>query len=386
VGLSSADVENVEFGTSRRGGYDRTEVTRFLARVAKTLAALESDMAVSRRLNRDYDDRLKTALREAEGSSDSFLLAADLKQKLLTEAEERAAEILSAAHAAVATPDVEAAVQADLDVLQRRSDTGEDSGSDDRVPAASVGEAGGEEPGESIRAASERKDAEDLLLAARAEVAAARGESDALKREAQETLDQAVHAVAEARAEVESILQAAREEAGRITEEAVSTADALLKSAEADAAGLVAKAETDAAEQRKDAAAESARMLRSARLEAEGVLESAQVRHRDALTRLRELEQRIADIEAVAPRFEAGAADEPDIVVLLEETHELSQDLAADITLRDEESGADPATKETRYSRRSARLPSLGKDANRVLADMGSLRTSEPESRTRRRK
>lgn len=382
--MSSEDIGGVEFATVRWGGYDRDEVRRFIAQVAEGFVALEGDLAVSRRLERDCEARLRAALRKSDESSASFLLAADLKQKLLAEAEQRAEEILRAAHRDASSDDVEAAVGADLETLLDRHDPDRDPGDDHDDGVALATEATDETVPEddATTDAGTRAGHEELLTSTREQLEAARRELDTVKTATAQVRDEADRSLAEARDRAESILAAARKEAEKIKEAGTSKVDRLVAAAREDAAELVASAEAAAEVRRKDASAESSSILRAAQLEAEKILEGARVRYRDAVERLQELNHRISDLENLAPGSEAGADD---LDLLLEQADELSSAVGDAVAVEDEKPKTGPDSKVSRYTRRSARLPSLGKEANGVLDALGSLRPSPSDRRSQRR-
>ena len=62
--LSSMDIERKTFDNSRRGGFDRDQVTEYLLRVARVLAQLESDLSVSHRRADQFQRDLTAAPEE----------------------------------------------------------------------------------------------------------------------------------------------------------------------------------------------------------------------------------------------------------------------------------------------------------------------------------
>lgn len=120
--LSSMDVERKTFRGARRGGFDRDEVSDYLRRVARVLGKLESNLSVSQRHSNELERQLGRAREKAEEGSKSFLHAADMKQRLLAEAEVRVAEILEQAHADSGVSDPVAASKRDLEVIKARFD------------------------------------------------------------------------------------------------------------------------------------------------------------------------------------------------------------------------------------------------------------------------
>ena len=86
-------VERRSFDVGRRG-YDRAQVDAFLAEMAASIAILEENLRDTLIYNRE-SERRRAGSREAEDSVVSaYVAAAEAKQKLLSDAEERAALVL----------------------------------------------------------------------------------------------------------------------------------------------------------------------------------------------------------------------------------------------------------------------------------------------------
>ena len=86
-------VERRSFDVGRRG-YDRAQVDAFLSEMAASIAILEENLRDTLIYNREFERR-RVGNREAEDSVESaYVAAAEAKQKLLSDAEERAALVL----------------------------------------------------------------------------------------------------------------------------------------------------------------------------------------------------------------------------------------------------------------------------------------------------
>jgi DivIVA domain-containing protein len=294
--LSSMDVERKTFDGTRKGGFDRDQVNEFLGRVAKVLSKLESELSVSRRHASELQRQLDRARREAEEGSKSFLFAAELKQRLLTEAEERATEILQAAHGASGTADPADAVRNDLDLVRRRLGV-EDGGAGPEVSSPASGELAAAE----LEAA--RAEAAEILATAQGQadriVANAATRRDALHGEVEQALGEARQLLlgatekdADARAEAQRLLYtAARKEnearkllesAGKKESEARAEANRLIAATQSkaekirhDAEGRVGEANQTARKLVEEAGEEARRVVDEARREGEVILAKA---------------------------------------------------------------------------------------------------------------
>jgi DivIVA domain-containing protein len=196
----AASVEGRSFELSRRG-YDRNQVDRFLADVAASVATLEEDLRDTLIHNRELERR-RVGNREAEDSVESaYVAAAEAKQKLLGDAEERAALILR---------------DAEVEASRLLSE-----------PRAAADQA--------------RKDAEGLLLQAQARL-------DAAKSEAAELADGADAARTEATRLAEIEVATATSDANRARADAEAESERLVQAARGEADGIVAEATRRASE------------------------------------------------------------------------------------------------------------------------------------------
>ncbi len=187
-------VERRSFDVGRRG-YNRAQVDAFLAEMAASIAILEENLRDTLIYNREFERR-RVGNREAEDSVETaYVAAAEAKQKLLSDAEERAALVLRDA-------EIESA----------------------RLLA---------EP----RAASEqaRRDAEGLLLQAQARLDAANREAAAIIEEAEAARSEATRRgeldIASAGTEAERLRTEAQAESVRLVDAARSEADSVLAEA-----------------------------------------------------------------------------------------------------------------------------------------------------------
>ena len=197
-------VERRSFDVGRRG-YDRAQVDAFLAEMAAAIAILEENLRDTLIYNRE-SERRRAGSREAEDSVESaYVAAAEAKQKLLSDAEERAALMLRDA-------EIQSA----------------------RLLA---------EP----RAAAEqaRRDAEGLLLQAQARL-------DAANEEAASVLAEAEAAKSEATRLGEIELATASEEAERMRTEAVAESTRMVDMARNESDAILVEATQRASEVYED--------------------------------------------------------------------------------------------------------------------------------------
>ena len=197
-------VERRSFDVGRRG-YDRAQVDAFLAEMAAAIAILEENLRDTLIYNRE-SERRRAGSREAEDSVESaYVAAAEAKQKLLSDAEERAALMLR-----------------DAEIQSARL-----------LP----------EP----RAADEqaRRDAEGLLLQAQARL-------DAANEEAASVLAEAEAAKSEATRLGEIELATASEEAERMRTEAVAESTRMVDMARNESDAILVEATQRASEVYED--------------------------------------------------------------------------------------------------------------------------------------
>jgi len=244
----AASVERRTFAVSRRG-YDRGEVDAFLSEMSNAIAELEASVRDALIHNRELERR-RTGTREVEESVESaYVAAAEAKQKLLSEAEDRAALILR---------------DAEIEAGRLLADP---------------------------RAASEaaRKDAEGLLRQAQARLEAATEEAAAIRGEAEGVLRDATRTaeleLATAREEAERTREAAAAEKKRILEGAESAAQSTLDDAKARASEVYEEERRRSIERfaaSRDEYEELARRLRSLK-EATGDMLTKALRDYDAI-------------------------------------------------------------------------------------------------------
>ena len=193
-------VEGRSFDLGRRG-YDRAQVDRFLAEIAASIALLEENLRDTLIYNRELERR-RVGNREAEDSVETaYVAAAEAKQKLLTDAQERAALILR---------------DAEIDSARLLAE-----------PRAAAEQA--------------RKDAEGLLLQAQARLDAAHEEATTITQEAE-----SIRAEATRLGEIE--LATASSDAERALAEARAESDRLIDAAQSEAEGILAEATSRASE------------------------------------------------------------------------------------------------------------------------------------------
>lgn len=193
-------VEGRSFDVERRG-YDRKQVDRFLTEIAASIASLEDNLRDALIQSRELERR-RVGTREAEESVGSaYIAAAEAKQKLLSDADERAALVLR---------------DAEIEVAKLLAE-----------PQATAEQA--------------RKDAEGLLLQAQARLDTANKEAETIGEETE-----SIRADATKRADAE--VSKAREEADQIRGEAAGEAEEALKEAGTEAESILADATDRATE------------------------------------------------------------------------------------------------------------------------------------------
>jgi DivIVA domain-containing protein len=193
-------VEGRSFDLGRRG-YNRAQVDAFLSEMATSIAVLEDNLKDTLIHNRELERR-RLGNREAEDSVESaYVAAAEAKQKLLSEAEERAALILR---------------DAEIESARLLSE-----------PRAAAEQA--------------RKDAEGLLMQAQARLDAASEEAASIAQEAE-----ALRTEIAGLGEIE--LATARSEADRERAESRAEAERLVSAARSEAESILAEATRRASE------------------------------------------------------------------------------------------------------------------------------------------
>jgi DivIVA domain-containing protein len=195
-----ASLRQRSFSVARRG-YDRSQVDEFLDELATSIATLEDSARDALIQNREIERR-RLGNREVEESVEStYVAAAEAKQKLLSEAENRAAMILR---------------DAEIEAARLLSNP---------------------------RAAADRlrRDAEGILRQAQARLEAAAQEANAIEAEAKRVLG-------ETEREADAALAAAAEEAERIRSEATGASREEIAAAHEEAATVLADARNRAAE------------------------------------------------------------------------------------------------------------------------------------------
>ena len=261
--ISSMDVERKTFGTSRRGGFDRDQVTDYLELVARVLSKLESQLSVSRRHSSELEREVTRAQREADEGSKSFLFAAELKQRLISEAEQRAAEILQSAHSSLGTDDPAPATRQDLDLVRRRSGIAEEGKGSETVTAGANESAGASaSPGAELEAA--RAQAGEVLARANDE---ARQMAAAGRAEAEQALEEAKRLLSES----EKKDSATRKDAERSLDEANQESEGVRKDAER----RVAEANQTARKLAEEPGEEARRIVKEAHREGEVIEQKA---------------------------------------------------------------------------------------------------------------
>jgi DivIVA domain-containing protein len=185
-----------------RRGYNRAQVDAFVTELAASIAVLEENLRDTLIYNRELERR-RVGNREAEDSVESaYVAAAEAKQKLLSEAEDRAALILR---------------DAEIESARLLSE-----------PRSAAEQA--------------RKDAEGLLMQAQARLDAATEEAAGIRQEA-ETL----RTEAAGLGEIE--LATARSEADRERAESRAEAERLVSAARSEAESILAEATRRASEE-----------------------------------------------------------------------------------------------------------------------------------------
>jgi DivIVA domain-containing protein len=415
--LSSMDVERKAFDTTRKGGFDRDQVTEYLRRVARVLAKAESDLSVSQRHSHELERQLVRARHKAEEGSKSFLFAADMKQRLISEAEVRALEILEEAHIALGAEDTAAAAAADLDVVRHRADMSEDSEAPapvvetdvSGVDAVAAAQAEAEEMLAAARTEANRitsaaddyaveiaADADRALAAARAavpdvdagEAGSLRMEAERLIAEAKDEADRLGQDAANARREAE---EAAAEEAERVVAAAKTEADRLkaeadqsAKDAEAQAAAAAVESErvlseaAELAEASLGDAREMKELAEAASLAADEDREAARIaRERaDQLAQAAENREREADraFAKAEAKIQAAEAQSREMMLAAAAEGEAARKAAADHARQTEKTALDKSDRVLAAARREAAsiLADAREEADRILAQVRS--------------
>lgn len=107
----STQLTSHSFSRIKRGGYDPSEVDAYLDDLSRAVGRLEEHIAIARTRIGEFEKRVKGDEDAETVVQTAFLAAAEVKSKMLSEAEDRAAEIVRNAQAAGATassPDGEA--------------------------------------------------------------------------------------------------------------------------------------------------------------------------------------------------------------------------------------------------------------------------------------
>ena len=130
---------------------------------------------------------------------------------------------------------------------------------------------------------------------------------------------------------------------------------------------------------------EASEVTARAQQEAAAVNREAEQEHEDLLMRLRRLRALVEQLEAGAEGADHPLPSPPPPPPATEEPKEERVVVSLDDRAEDAAPGAAVdgevprrAMKQSRSARRSASLPSLGRDANKVLGDMSSLRKERP--------
>ncbi len=97
--MSILDITTRTFGSSRRG-YDRDEVDAFLDRVARALQREREELRRAAHRIQDLEDDLEIARVAADKGATTMLRAAEMKQRLLADATDRALQIVRAGYSA----------------------------------------------------------------------------------------------------------------------------------------------------------------------------------------------------------------------------------------------------------------------------------------------
>jgi len=195
-----ASVRQRSFDVARRG-YDRSQVDQFLEELATSIGALEDLARDAMIQNREIERRRLGSRSVQESVESTYVAAAEAKQKLLSEAENRAAMMLR-----------------DAEIEAARLLSGPQEAAD--------------------RA---RRDAEGILRQAQARLESASEEAETIQSEAHRTLE-------EANRDAETALAEATEDAERVRSEAAAASQQEMAAAHEEAAAVLADARNRAAE------------------------------------------------------------------------------------------------------------------------------------------
>ena len=251
-------------------------------------------------------------------------------------------------------------------------------------------------------------EANEMRTSAQASVEAA--EAD-LARGREAAYEEAASIVAEAEQRVEELsseiarLESERDRLAELTEEAAASeaiearARALeeVEAAEAEISELLATARADAAAVRSAAADEGAgileearagarRVIDDARIEAEHALRGARLEHQDLVARLRSLKLIIEELQQRLPDLALADGGDAVIINLLDEASAAAVDLRHRLDgIDDDWEGDLPPQRASRYSERSAGLPSMGhEEADKALDGLAAVRVVEPDDPPRK--
>jgi len=233
----AAAIRRAEFSASKRG-YDPDAVDAFLADLAEAIASLEDSLRTET-LRANALQRRFAVAGDAEDSIEvAYMAAAEAKQKLLGEAETRAAEIVRGAESAAG------------DVLA--------------------------EPRREARRI--RKEAEDILLQAKARLEGAEAEAARIE------------------AGASAAAAAGADETERTRAEAIAAAEDMGAVARTEAEAVIARAEDEADEIRSAARRDAIAVMESSQRESEGLIAATKQEHQEIVTALATLRAAVGDM------------------------------------------------------------------------------------------
>jgi cell division septum initiation protein DivIVA len=327
VELNSSAVETKTFDVVKRNGIDPDQVRAYLRTLANGIEQLQARIAAAERRSQELENELREANQKARSASDTVVVAAEVKQHLVGEAELRAEEILRGAYEEATPLDPRAiAVRVAAEASQLSA-------------AVFAGLAGADTGGlpnheAEVIVAAARADARRIRAGARAILE----EAEALAEELRRRQDDDPTAVSAAYAQSTQIIAEAREEAARLISRTRLDIDRALVAAEEEARAMVAEAEASTSQSSGDgapdhgvvpafspaAAAHAAEEAARLRLEAAQAIEFARA---EAAAIAARADDAAADVVAAAN----AAADE----ILIDARRQAAGDVAALASVED---------------------------------------------------
>jgi len=337
------------------------------------------------------DAALQEALREAQEvrrqTADAVDDAEAYASELRAQADADAAELLATAGAQLE------AAEADLAEVQRAAREGISEAERESNAIVADAQQRVEELGSEIADLERTRDRDAAQV-----LEDAQREAGLVVDAAEQRIDELAKEIAELESERDRVAaltaeraQSESAEARAMVLEEVEAAEAeiseLLATAQADAASMRAAASDEGAGILEEARAEARRVIDDARTEAEHALLGARSEHQDLVSRLRSMKIIIEELQQRLPDLAMRDGDDADIVVLLDDAGAAAIDLRHRLDgIDDDWDGDMEPMRASRYSKRSAGLPSMGREeSEKAIGGMANLRAVESQKSGRRR-